>query len=111
MTYMKYCTEAYKSSYWTSLYFKCRFPSLLVKPPQLLVADYPSGHSVMFEIAKTAPIHGITEVVVLNGSALNMKTGEHLIDVKGQDRITAQTEFVRLPTLEEIKYYEEHSRL
>lgn len=111
MTYMKYCTEEHKSSYWTSLYFKFRFPSLLVKPPQLLVADYPSGYSVMFEIAKTAKIHGTTEVVVLNGSVLNLKTGEHPMGVKGQDRIVAQTEFVRLPTLEEIKYYEEHSRL
>lgn len=79
--------------------------------PQVLVAEYPFSDKWFFEISDTLSSTEIRDpfidkVKALSGSFIDGKTGNSF------DRgIFVPVDFVRLPTSDEIKFYEEHSRL
>lgn len=78
-----------------------------IEYPQIFVAEYPFSDKWFFEIATTVIVtKGTPLIEALPGSFIDGKTGKTF-----ERGISIPVDFIRLPTFEELRYYEWHSKL
>lgn len=104
---MKSCNVGEEDLYrWGSPLFE-EFFSGCIKFLQVLVAEYPNVNKILFEVEMDIDV-----LPVLPGSAISGYDGRPIPPIyKGAVVNTVMTEYVRVPNIEELDFYERYSKL